>query len=483
MSYERKAVAGLTIAWLVLYVLGNNFLTITDPVESNYAETAREMLMAGDYFSPQIYGNYWYDKPIMFYLELVAAFKLFGLSDFSARLFPALMSWCGIMLAFWTGRRLYDKQTGLYAAVFMMLSLEYWYLGHAIITDMTLFVAESLSLIGFYIAYTEKKVLWYYVAFAAAAVAVLTKGPIGLCLPGLIIMLFLLWQRDFKYLFNRHTLGGFCLFFALISTWYIPMYLQHGSDFIKNFLGVHNVLRATVSEHPRDDVWYYYTMIFLAGFFPWSFVFVPAKIRQWVKKRPCLPKMPRERFLLLWAVSVFVVFQSFATKYVSYTFPYMIPVALLIIPWFQQHAKLFIRMAAGMAVMYVALLFLVAAPIMRERSTYDLAVTAKQYLTADTKLYCFNSDELASLAYYTGCIPEKLESRKKIEERQNNDELSWNAKDVMSLTAYEDVPKNKSLVVFTKRNNLGSLQKAFPGEWQLIGESEDYQLYYRAAAE
>ena len=148
--------------------------------------------------------------------------------------------------------------------------------------------------------------------------AVLTKGPVGLCLPGLIIMLFLIWQRDFKALFNRHIAGGFVLFFGVISLWYLPMYLMHGSDFIKLFFGVHNVLRATVSEHPRDNVWFYYILIFLAGFFPWSFVFVPAKLRSWWRKRPSLPKMPRERFLLLWAVTVYVVFQSFATKYVSF---------------------------------------------------------------------------------------------------------------------------------------------------------------------
>lgn len=482
MNCGRKVIVGLTVAWLLLYVLGNNFLVVTDPVESNYAETAREMLNAGDYFSPQIYGNYWYDKPIMFYLELIAAFKLFGLSDFSARLFPAIMSWVGIMLTYWTGKRLYDQRVGLYAAVLMMLSLEYWYLGHAVITDMTLFVAESLSLIGFYLFYTEKNVKWYYAAFGAAAISVLTKGPIGLCLPGLIIMLFLLWQRDFKMLFNRHTLGGFCLFFAIVSIWYIPMYLQHGSDFINMFLGVHNVLRATVSEHPKDDVWYYYTMIFMAGFFPWSFVFVPAKIKQWFKKHPCLPKMPRERFLLLWAVTVFVVFQSFATKYVSYTFPYMIPVILLMVPWFQQHAKLFTRMAGAMAVAYVALLFLVAAPMMREHSVSDLAAQVKPQLTADAQLYCFNCGEPASFAYYMERIPRRLESKSTINAR-NDKEISWSAKSVMSLTAYEDVPQDCPVFVITRERHADALKKTLPGQWQLVGHDAEYQVYYRPAAE
>ena len=61
-------------------------------------------------------------------------------------------------------------------------------------------------------------------------------------------------------------LGGFALFLGVVSLWYLPMYLLHGSDFLDTFLGVHNVLRATVSEHPRNNVWYYYLLVFLAGF-------------------------------------------------------------------------------------------------------------------------------------------------------------------------------------------------------------------------
>ena len=53
------------IVWLVFYMFGNNMLPITDPVESNYALTAKEMVLSGDWLSPQIYGTYWYDKPIM----------------------------------------------------------------------------------------------------------------------------------------------------------------------------------------------------------------------------------------------------------------------------------------------------------------------------------------------------------------------------------------------------------------------------------
>lgn len=72
----------LLLLSLVLFFAGNSRLLITDPVESNYALTAREMLAAGDWLSPRIYGNFWYDKPWLFYGELLIAFRLFGVTSF-----------------------------------------------------------------------------------------------------------------------------------------------------------------------------------------------------------------------------------------------------------------------------------------------------------------------------------------------------------------------------------------------------------------
>lgn len=90
----------LLVLAAVLCLAANHLLVVTDPVESNYVLTAREMLASGDYVSPRIFGNYWYDKPVFFYWELIAAFKLFGVSDFAARFFPALFGIVGILLAY-----------------------------------------------------------------------------------------------------------------------------------------------------------------------------------------------------------------------------------------------------------------------------------------------------------------------------------------------------------------------------------------------
>ena len=271
MSESKKYLGWILLLGVYLFFLGNWGIAITDPVESNYALTAKEMLQAGNYLSPQIYGNYWYDKPIFFYWEVIAAFKLFGINEWAARFFPALFGISGLLMTYWFTQKLFNRLTALVATVILGTSLEYWLISKTVITDMTLFVFFNAALIFFYLGYYFKKRNYYYGAYFFAGMAVLTKGPIGLLLPGLIVVLFLVSQRDYKELLHMKWLGGIAIFVLTAGPWYYYMYSVHGMDFIDTFLGVHNVLRATVSEHPRDNVWYYYLGMFIIGFFPWVF--------------------------------------------------------------------------------------------------------------------------------------------------------------------------------------------------------------------
>jgi 4-amino-4-deoxy-L-arabinose transferase-like glycosyltransferase len=82
-------------------------------------------------------------------------------------------------------------------------------------------------------------------------------------------VLFLLATRNFKEILHAHLASGCCLFLLVTVPWYYAMYTLHGKAFLDVFLGVHNILRATVSEHPRDNVIYYYTVLLLLMAFPW----------------------------------------------------------------------------------------------------------------------------------------------------------------------------------------------------------------------
>ena len=482
----------LAVAVLVCFT-GNALVKITDPVESNYALTAMEMLQSGDYVSPRIFGNYWYDKPVLFYWELMAAFSLFGTTEFAARFFPSVFGLVGVVMAYAFASRLYDRKTGFVAALVLVTSLEYFYLSHAVITDMTLFVFFSATLMLFYLAYSENRPRLYYGAYVCAALAVLTKGPVGFILPGLIIVLFLLWRRDFKSIFLHIKLfSGLLLFFVIAGLWYVPMYVMHGGDFISQFIGVHNVLRATVSEHPRDDVWYYYTVVFLLGFFPWVFT-LPLAVKKYKPFKRIKARLRegglgglrvlvdslsmKEQFLVTWAVVVFVFYQCMATKYITYTFPYMIPIAIAFAAYLRHHERLVALLTAASVVFYMAVTFFVAVPMCRDASAYDAAQAVQRMADGHTCVAVYGGRYPVSLAYYSGYDAKRLKWADEIEDSLPGG-ISWNAKNVMPFMAIEDLARHDHVLLLVHENEDANFRKAgIPGDWVGVKKAGRWLIY------
>lgn len=459
----------LLILCLVLFFFCNWLIPVTDPTENCYALTAKEMLQAGDYFSPRIYGNFWYDKPIFFYWEILLAYGIFGVNEFALRFFPAVFATVGVFLTYFFATKMFNKKVGFTAAVILATSPEYWYIAHAIITDMTLFCAISTTLMTFYFAYTEKKPRLLYVAFAAAGVALLTKGPIGFLLPGLIIFLFLISQKDLKYLQRGELWKGAALMFAIASTWYLPMYIMHGRQFFMDLIGVHNFLRATVSEHPETNVWYYYAIVFLIGFLPWILPLV--KVRK-------LPKLDtRRRFLIIWAVVVFVVFQSFATKYPTYTLPYMMPIAILFAEFFSERELLFKRIAAVM-VIFLTIGTFVGINICEKKSHKATAEIILPLVDKDTCVVSYGNGYAGSLVFYSGLTVYRLEEAKHMEKLKPAN-MKWSTVNVMPFIDFEDLPSNKKIIAVVETKLEEEFWKFVKGKWQLVAELPENKIFIK----
>ena len=422
MSENHKhfaILAGLAI----IFAAGNWLIPVTDPVETNYAQTAKEMLAARDWLSPRIYGNFWYDKPVFFYWELMASFALFGVNDFAARIFPTLFAAAGLGLTYFFVRRLADARTALWSAVILGTSLLYWCLAKLIITDMTLFVFMNGTLVFFYLGYKEKKPQLYYVAYALSALAVLTKGPVGLLLPGLIIVLFLACRRDLSHLGHMKLISGLALFLLICAPWYVGMYQAHGQEFTEKFLGVHNYLRATVSEHPKWNVWYYYTGVYFLATLPWCFA-LPWALKKLAAKwrtvgaKAALNFTPDTQFLLIWALTVNIFFQCMATKYPTYTFPSLLPIAVLTARFLLENlsGERWLKIPAIGAV--VLCLVTTGAAVWKTQTDghfagAKIASVLKERIQEDDVLVLWG-DWRASIVYYTGHDMYALDSRESI---------------------------------------------------------------------
>ena len=437
---KRDFLLLLLFAAIILFT-ANGSLTVTDPVESNYALTAKEMVAAGDYISPRIFGNYWYDKPAFFYWEMIASCLVFGVNEFALRFPSAVMGLLSLSLLYFFARRLYGHRTALLAGGLFASSISFWYVGKAIITDMTLFFFMSATMAAFYLGYASKKRALYYAAFFFAALAVLTKGPIGFLLPGLLLLIYLVLRKDAKELLRLRWGGGMLLFLLVGGSWYYVMYSLHGAAFLDTFFGTHNFLRATVSEHPRDDVWYYYILIFLASFMPWSLPLVwrTAK-RLWQEKGAALRRAYSEGdtlFLLVWALGTILVYQCMATKYPTYTFPSIFPIAILAARSFEsfdlRRMKILI---ASFGALYLALFFLVAVPVCLQRSGKP-AATLVDDLPEGVSIMSARGYSVGSV-FYSGKTIYCLSTREGVE-RDSPKPGTWTATNIMPFYAIEDL--------------------------------------------
>jgi len=322
MMKNKKVWLSLMLIVCVAGILMFSFLAthpLLDPDEPVYAETAREMLQFQDFTSPRIYGDFWYDKPPMYYWLVAAAFKVFGFGEFAARFPSAFLAVGGAVLVYLAGRKLFNERAGLLAALVLSTSLEYFYLGNAAVTDMTLTFFLTAALLAF----LHRK---YYLMYGCAALAVVTKGPVAVFFCSVIIVLYLLITGSLNQIKKMKLFSGGVLFALIALPWYAVMYSLHGMAFIDTFLGFHNITRFLQPEHSSGAIWYYYIPVLILGFFPWSSFLVQAFFAGIKERGECRNTCV---FLVMWASVVFLFFSLSQTKLVSYILPMYPPLALL----------------------------------------------------------------------------------------------------------------------------------------------------------
>lgn len=318
---NKKVLVAIGIFTFIFYQLFTFFLPITDPVESNYVLTAKEMILHNEYLSPLIYGKPWYDKPIFTYWTLIASFKLFGFTDWAARLPATITAALSAMLTYYGGYKIFHNQSiSLWSSLILITSIEFWYISHAIVTDGYLYLFSLGIYIFAYRSFKEEanKRKHTLLAFLFAGLAVLTKGPIGIILPGIIFLCYALLKKDKKILTTLFHPWGWLVFLLVALPWYIGMYHIHGSDFLDQFIGGHNYMRATQPEHPDHN---FFTLLYLVelpiSLLPWTGL----TIYQWFRGK----RHSSSTYALLWGCIVILFYTLVATKYITYTFIALIP--------------------------------------------------------------------------------------------------------------------------------------------------------------
>lgn len=319
----------LCLAYL-FFMLGNGILSLTNPDEVFYAQTAKEMMRHHSWMTPYLFDRPQFEKPPFTYWLIRIGFILFGVSSFGARFFPALFAALGVLAVYWLGAVGFqnEKKAFLSGLVIMSCGL-YIGLARTVFTDMFFSVFILFSLASFFWGYSrrEKKSAGLLLFFAFAGLAVLTKGPLGLMIPLLTVIVFLCIRKDLPFLFSPYAVWGILFFLIISLPWYIFMMKRCGAQFTREFFYNDHWRRIIEAEHITNDKWYFYPLAMIGCIFPWTLYLAAALLS--VPRRLKDSVRPIHLFLVCWVGVTFFIFQAAHSKLVSYIFPLFPALALI----------------------------------------------------------------------------------------------------------------------------------------------------------
>ena len=328
---SRRLQVILLLVFGLVWFSNLEYRKLVNPDEGRYAEIPREMVASGDWTTPRLNDIKYFEKPALQYWATATAYSLFGEHQWTARLWSALTGFLGVLMVFFTGRRLFGQETGWNAALVLGSSLLYVLVGHINTLDMGVSFLLSAAVCAFCLAQSgvsdaRKHRRWMLAAWAALALAVLSKGLIGLVLPGAALFLYILIERDWRLAGRLHLAPGLSLFFLITVPWFVAVSLAN-PEFLRFFFIHEHFERFLTKAHGRYQAPYYFVPVLLAGMLPWTVTLVDALARAW--KREPEKSFQAQRFLLLWAAVVFVFFSASSSKLVSYILPMFPALALL----------------------------------------------------------------------------------------------------------------------------------------------------------
>ena len=333
---STKQVWWLLIAIALIWFANLEYRTLIKPDEGRYAEIPREMVASGDWVTPRLNELKYFEKPPLQYWATATAYTLFGEHQWTSRLWAGLTGFAGILLVWFAGLRLLGREAAGYAALLLSSSLLYVLMGHINTLDMGVTFFLTLGIVGLLLGQAQadrkKQRNWMMLAWAGLALAVLSKGLMGLVLPGAALFIYCVVQRDFGVLKRMHWLPGLAVFFVITVPWFV-LVMQANPEFFERFFIYEHYTRFTTKTHGRYQPWYYFIPILLAGALPWTVLMFDSMFRS-VMERGRGRSLPdktfnTERFLLIWAVFIYVFFSVSGSKLPSYLLPMFPALALL----------------------------------------------------------------------------------------------------------------------------------------------------------
>ncbi|MSQ58936.1 MAG: glycosyltransferase family 39 protein [Betaproteobacteria bacterium] len=330
-AFDREWLLLLALIALVWFgALG--YRPLAEPDEGRYAEIPREMVVSGDYVTPRLNGIKYFEKPAFQYWMTAASYKAFGVNEWAARLWPALTGFLGALMVWWVTRQWLGEKGAAAAALFVLSSPYYAFFSQVLSLDIGVTFFISAGMLFFMRAQcapneSREERFSMLMAWASLALAVLSKGLIGIVLPALVVGAYVVMERNIAVLRRMHWLAGLAVFSVIVLPWFF-LVSQRNPEFPEFFFIHEHFARYTSNIHHKAEPFWYFFPILLIGALPWTWLAIEGVGEGWRKATPA-GALRVERFLILWAACVVGFFSISGSKLPGYVLPAVAPLAIL----------------------------------------------------------------------------------------------------------------------------------------------------------
>lgn len=315
-AFVVRACVFAVVAALYFVRLGAG--SLWDNSEPNYGEIVRELFATGNWLTLHFNFEPWYIHPPLWFWTAGAAVAAFGLNEFALRLPSAVFGLLAAWATYRAGRRLYGETTGVVAALALGSCLEFVVISRLAILDTMLTFFTTVAFFWSFFAVRDGDRRAFWIAVVAAALGTLTKGPIAIVLPVVVLAVWCSWTNAWSRLRTLPWAGGAALFVVLAGSWFAVATWINGPGFLAAYFGISTVGRFLSPFQNQPGPWWYYLPILVIGFFPYV-AFLPKAV-----KEAWLTRGQDEKFLLSYSLVPLVFFSIAQTKlpnYVALLFP------------------------------------------------------------------------------------------------------------------------------------------------------------------
>ncbi|MBI1850384.1 MAG: glycosyltransferase family 39 protein [Planctomycetes bacterium] len=358
--WQRLGLAVLVVvgALTLFYRLGS--IGLIDADEPRYSEAAREMRERGDLLVPWLNGEPRLNKPALVYWAIAASQSLFGTNEWASRLPSGLAALATTIVIYRWARRRSGSTAAAFSALVFVTSPLVVMVARLAIPDMALTAFETFAVLNLYrsdrASHERSRSRARLAAWASLGLAAMTKGPVGVVVPLLVLVVFLALEGRLGNVRRLFSMPALALFVAISLPWYVAVGFALG--FREGFeLLVHETLYRYSSASFHSEPMTFFLGVFAVGFLPW----IPS-LAAALAIRPDDEGARERRFLLAWIGVVLVFFSLSPSKLPTYILPLAPAVALLVGTTFDRavrasasaRERTFARLAVGMGAGLVA---------------------------------------------------------------------------------------------------------------------------------